>query len=195
MGPCSTNRIFRARRNVIVLVFFLSLVTHSLVSNSYFSTLAYVPDFSSQQNQMDEMIMAALPKHSNTKIIVNETAPKGMSLMVSLAQLDSLSTTAKAIEKVGGLSKKIVKSVPANSYAQSSSKMEVAGDVVGAESSSAKVKRLKAEPLAASQPNPKPLLASNNKAKPKSKPQLPENNGSQFGKNHDNVNADDRPTR
>jgi hypothetical protein len=62
MGPCSTNRICGTRRNVIVGVSFLSLVTYSLVSNSYFSTLAYHPDFSSQQNQMGEMIMAAVTK-------------------------------------------------------------------------------------------------------------------------------------
>jgi hypothetical protein len=62
MGPCSTNRIFGTRRNVVVLAFLLILVTYSLVSNSYSSMLAYVPAVVSQQNQMDGMTMTAVTK-------------------------------------------------------------------------------------------------------------------------------------
>jgi hypothetical protein len=90
MGPCSTNRIFGTRRNVAVLVFFLSLVAHSLVSSSYFSILAYVPDLSSQQNQMDEMIMAAATNHSNTKSIAHSSPSVPQSRFVEVVGLPAV---------------------------------------------------------------------------------------------------------
>jgi hypothetical protein len=141
----TSNRIFGTRRKVVVLAVLLSLVSCSLVFSSYFSTLVYVPDFSSQQNQMNEMIMAAATKQPNTEIIANETVPKGMSLVDSLAQVGSLSTTTqKAIEIVDDISK--VRSVEAYSYAQSSSTMEVLGDVDAESSNEAKPKSMPQEP-------------------------------------------------
>jgi mannosyltransferase OCH1-like enzyme len=87
----TTNRTLGAPRNVVLLMFLIILVTNSILSNSFYSILAYVPDTSSQQNQMNAIIMTAATKQANTEIIVKETAPKRKSLLDSLAELDSLS--------------------------------------------------------------------------------------------------------
>jgi hypothetical protein len=94
MGPSpsadTTNRTVGTRRNVTVLVFLLSLF-YSLVSSSFYSGLAYAPDFSAQEKRMNEIIMAAATTQPNTEIIAKETAPNRLSLVDSLAELDSLS--------------------------------------------------------------------------------------------------------
>jgi hypothetical protein len=76
------------RRNVIVLVFLLTLVARSAVI-SVKTILQWRVAF----KQLDE---AARRSGSITEIIANETAPKG----ISLAQLDRLSTSAMEVEKV-----------------------------------------------------------------------------------------------
>jgi mannosyltransferase OCH1-like enzyme len=122
MGPFTstntTNRAFGTPRNAVVLSFLLrlvsyalvllSLVAYSLVSSSYSRMLLlYASDSSSQQNQMNEIIMAASTKQPNTDTVIaketntetiipketipKETAPRRMALVDSLAELDSLS--------------------------------------------------------------------------------------------------------
>jgi hypothetical protein len=127
--------------------------------------LPYVPELSYQQNApMDEMIIVAMTKNPGAEIIAKETAPRGMSLN-SLAQPDSLSTTAKAIAKVDDLPK-VKRLLPEDTSRRS---LEVVEDE-DAESSLAKQARDEkvtppgsqpkptAEPLAvSSKSNPKPL--------------------------------------
>jgi hypothetical protein len=98
-----------------VVSFSLRLVAYSLVFASFYSGLAYGPDLNAQQIQMNEIIMAASAKRSNTEVIAKETttetiiaketnteiiaketipketAPGRMTLVDSLADLDSLS--------------------------------------------------------------------------------------------------------
>jgi hypothetical protein len=113
MGPFkstdTTHRTFGIlRKNVLLLVCLLGLVTYSVVYNSYSSI---IPDLGSQQNQMNKITMATAMKHPNTEIIAKETAAKRISLDDSLAELDSLPTstagadTANAIEKVDDIPK------------------------------------------------------------------------------------------
>jgi hypothetical protein len=87
----TTSRTFRTPRNVVALTFLLILVTNSILSSSFYSIFAYVPDTGSQQNQMNVIIMTAATKQPNTEIIAKETAPRRMSLVDSLAELNSLS--------------------------------------------------------------------------------------------------------
>jgi mannosyltransferase OCH1-like enzyme len=87
----TTSRTFRTPRNVVALTFLLILVTNSILSSSFYSIFAYVPDTGSQQNQMNVIIMTAATKQPNTEIIAKETTPKRKSLVDSLAELDSLS--------------------------------------------------------------------------------------------------------
>jgi hypothetical protein len=93
MAPTDTNtRTGGMPRNVLILAFLSSLVAYSAVSSSYYSVLSYVPDVSSQQDQENEIIMAASmksPVHNTDEII--ET-PKKTSLLDSLAELNSLSS-------------------------------------------------------------------------------------------------------
>jgi hypothetical protein len=168
MGPSSrtdtSDRTF-GTRNVVVLAFLLSSVTFSLVFNSYYiyGVLPYVHELSSQPNPpIDERIMAAVTNQHYAEIIAKETTPRGMP-MDSLTQPDSLSTIAKAIEKVEDLPK--VKRLLLEEDIRRP--LDVAGDSES-ESSSAKQGRdekatppgsqPKAEPLAvSSQSDPKPL--------------------------------------
>jgi hypothetical protein len=81
------GRTFGTRRNVVVLVSAFSLVTHSLVSNRYSSMIAYLPGVSSEQKQMDEMIMAAATKHPNTEIIsLSSSTPPADSSSSAIAK-------------------------------------------------------------------------------------------------------------
>jgi hypothetical protein len=84
------NRIFGTPRHVVVLAFLLSLVTYALVFNSYSSMLVYVPDFSSQQNQMNEMIMAAAMKQPNTGIIPLSSPSVPQSRFIEVAELPAV---------------------------------------------------------------------------------------------------------
>jgi mannosyltransferase OCH1-like enzyme len=92
---------FTQRKNALVMVV-LGLVTYSLISNTLFSGLTYGTDSSSQQNQINEILMVAsrkqqnqineiIAKQPNTEIIAKETAPQRKSLVDSLAELNSLS--------------------------------------------------------------------------------------------------------
>jgi hypothetical protein len=68
---------FGTYRNIVVMVSLLGLVTNSLVSNNYSRMLTFVPDSSSQQNQMSRIVMATVMEQPyDTEIIANETVPK-----------------------------------------------------------------------------------------------------------------------
>jgi hypothetical protein len=91
MGPSSTNRIFGTRRTVVVLVLVvLSLVTYSLVSISYSSMVAYVPNFSSQKNQTNKVIMAAATKQPNAEIIALSSPSAPQSIFVEVVGLPAV---------------------------------------------------------------------------------------------------------
>jgi hypothetical protein len=97
MGPSSTNRIFGTRRTVVVLVLVvLSLVTYSLVSISYSSMVAYVPNFSSQKNQTNKVIMAAAMKQPNAEIIPLSSPSVPQSRFVEVAELPAVEESPTA---------------------------------------------------------------------------------------------------
>jgi mannosyltransferase OCH1-like enzyme len=105
------TRTFGTRRNAVVSAFLLSTVLYSLVSSTFYSGLTYGPDSASQENQINEIIMAAsrtqpnieiiamketkntetVAKQPNTEFIAKETTPQRRSLVDSLAELNSLS--------------------------------------------------------------------------------------------------------
>jgi hypothetical protein len=72
-------RIFGTRKNFVVMVFFLC----------YFSMLAYVPDFGSEKNQMDEMVKMVMadvtkqpwPKHVNVSACLAQRRPASFPLV------------------------------------------------------------------------------------------------------------------
>jgi hypothetical protein len=75
----ATNRgsFFGTYRNIVVMVFLLGLVANSLVSNTYSRMLAYVPDSTSQKNQMSRSVMAtAIEQTYDAESIAKETIPK-----------------------------------------------------------------------------------------------------------------------
>jgi hypothetical protein len=96
----ATDRTIGARPNVLLI--WLIAVICSLVFNSYTSELTYGPDSASQENQMSEIIKAAainqpiaeiiaMKETDTAETVAKETAPRRMSLVDSLAELDSLS--------------------------------------------------------------------------------------------------------
>jgi hypothetical protein len=104
MVPCFTNRIFGTRRrNVVVLAFFLCLVTHFLVFSSNFSMLANVPDFSSEQNLMDEMMMTAATKQPTTEKVGDDLSKVKSVQANSHAQ----STSSTRMEVTGDVDAKL----------------------------------------------------------------------------------------
>jgi uncharacterized protein YcfL len=76
----------------VLLAFLLMMVTYSLFFSIYCSMLAAVPDYSYQQNQMDEMVLVTAMKQSNIDIIAKETAPKLMSLVDTHSNTNNVSS-------------------------------------------------------------------------------------------------------
>jgi hypothetical protein len=124
------NRLFfGTRRNVIVMVFLLGLVTKSLVSNTYSRMLAYVPDYSiimattaMEQSYDTESIakeiipnkaVEALACNDTTVIITSNFIPIAPSLAMinktiqSLKHLRGLCPTSPLIITVDGMSPRL----------------------------------------------------------------------------------------
>jgi hypothetical protein len=73
MGPSSSTdtsyrTVLKTRRNVVMLVCLLGLVTRSLVASTY-TVLAYVSDSSSQHHQINEIIIDAATKEPDTDTV------------------------------------------------------------------------------------------------------------------------------
>jgi hypothetical protein len=89
-----------------VLAFLLCLVADFLVFSSNFSMLAHVPDFSSEQNQMDEMIMTAPTKQRIATEKVGDLSKVKSVQANSHAQSSSTTTMEVTIDVAAKLKSK-----------------------------------------------------------------------------------------